>query len=76
MTAPGQEPDEILTGAPGSDATDDLDDPDLARIGDSHMPQDVREAVRDEVRRDRGEEPTGHGTLHAADLRNAARPER
>ncbi|HSJ22530.1 MAG TPA: hypothetical protein VK964_18340 [Nocardioidaceae bacterium] len=48
MTAPGQEPDEVLTGKPGGkeDPTESLN---LGAVGDSHMPEDVREAVREEA---------------------------
>jgi hypothetical protein len=52
MTAPGQEPDEVLTGKPGGkeDPTESLN---LNAVGDSHMPEDVREAVREEAKADR-----------------------
>jgi hypothetical protein len=48
MTAPGQEPDEVLTGKPGGkeDPTESLN---LSAVGDNHMPEDVREAVREEA---------------------------
>jgi hypothetical protein len=51
MTAPGQEPDEVLTAEPGgkADPTESLD---LNKVGDNHMPEDVREAVREEARSD------------------------
>jgi hypothetical protein len=45
MTAPGQEPDEILTAKPRDE---DHDDPRLDDIGDNHMPDDLREAQRAE----------------------------
>jgi hypothetical protein len=45
MTAPGQEPDEIMTSKPQeSDST--ADDPALDEVGDNHMPEDLRRAVR------------------------------
>lgn len=47
MTAPGQEPDEILTAKPGGT---DPAKPNLDKIGDNHMPEDMRRA-------ERGEEP-------------------
>jgi hypothetical protein len=47
MTAPGQEPDEILTANPGGT---DPAEPKLDEIGDNHMPEDLRRA-------ERGEEP-------------------
>jgi hypothetical protein len=52
MTAPGQEPDEVLTGKPGGkeDPTESLN---LGAVGDNHMPEDVREAVREEAAADR-----------------------
>jgi hypothetical protein len=52
MTAPGQEPDEVLTGRPGGkeDPTESLN---LNAVGDNHMPEDVREAVREEAKADR-----------------------
>lgn len=46
MTAPGQEPDEVMTGKPGGKGADE---PDLGAIGDAHMPEDVRESVRQEA---------------------------
>jgi hypothetical protein len=45
MTAPGQEPDEILTAKPQGA---EHDDPRLDDIGDNHMPDDLREAQRAE----------------------------
>jgi hypothetical protein len=45
MTAPGQEPDEILTSKPQGE---ERDDPRLDDIGDNHMPDDLREARRAE----------------------------
>jgi hypothetical protein len=49
MTAPGQEPDEVITAEPGGkpDPTESLN---LNAVGDNHMPEDVREAVREEAR--------------------------
>ncbi len=41
MTAPGQEPDEVLTAQPAGE-----NDPDLDAIGDSHMPEDLRREER------------------------------
>ncbi|QNN54295.1 hypothetical protein [Nocardioides mesophilus] len=64
MTAPGQEPDEIMTATPGGDddATADVAPPNLDAVGDSHMPADLREAererggdARDEAERHRDE---------------------
>jgi hypothetical protein len=51
MTAPGQEPDEVLTAKPGG--KEDPAEPNLNAVGDSHMPEDVREAVREEAEKDR-----------------------
>jgi hypothetical protein len=48
MTAPGQEPDEVLTAKPEKDP-DRTDSPNLDKIGDNHMPHDVREAQREET---------------------------
>lgn len=48
MTAPGQEPDEVLTAKPERDE-DHHENPDLDKIGDSHMPNDLREAEREET---------------------------
>jgi hypothetical protein len=45
MTAPGQEPDEVLTSTPGGKGPKN-DKPDLGKIGDNHMPEDLREAER------------------------------
>lgn len=45
MTAPGQEPDEVLTSTPGGEGPR-ADKPDLGKIGDNHMPEDLREAER------------------------------
>ena len=48
MTAPGQEPDEVLTAKPERDE-DHHENADLDKIGDSHMPNDLREAEREET---------------------------
>jgi hypothetical protein len=53
MTAPGQEPDEVTTGKPGGKGPDE---PDLGAIGDAHMPEDVREAVRREAAEDEADD--------------------
>jgi predicted ABC-class ATPase len=52
MTAPGQEPDEVLTAKP-SGKDDPAESIDLNAVGDNHMPEDVREAVREEGREQR-----------------------
>ena len=50
MTAPGQEPDEVMTGKPAGDEDIHEDDaprePDLNAIGDNHMPEDLRHSER------------------------------
>jgi len=46
MTAPGQEPDEVLTAKPERDE-DHSENPNLDKIGDSHMPNDLRESQRE-----------------------------
>ena len=67
MTAPGQEPDEVITAIPGKTRDDDGDHPDPAghaedatadvnAIGDNHMPDDLRRAERGEPEPD---EPGG-----------------
>lgn len=48
MTAPGQEPDEVLTATPGGKGPA-ADTPDLGAIGDNHMPEDLRRAARGET---------------------------
>lgn len=54
MTAPGQEPDEVTTRVP---ATEDKDEVlDLDGIGDTHMPEDLREDARDDAARDAAQE--------------------
>lgn len=50
MTAPGQEPDEVMTAQPAGE-----DDPDLDAIGDSHMPEDLRQEERAHPARRRDE---------------------
>jgi hypothetical protein len=49
VTAPGQEPDEVITAQPGG--TDHSDapapDPRLDDVGDNHMPDDMRRSVRE-----------------------------
>jgi hypothetical protein len=59
MTAPGQEPDEVLTSKPGGkdDPTESLN---LGAVGDNHMPEDVREAVREEAKADRAGKLDSH----------------
>jgi hypothetical protein len=57
MTAPGQEPDEVMTGEPGGDeqapgrSTSEEESPagtpQLDDIGDNHMPADMRDAERE-----------------------------
>ena len=56
MTAPGQEPDEVMTAQPGGDEdepdstsqeTSPAGTPQLDDIGDNHMPADMREAERE-----------------------------
>ena len=56
MTAPGQEPDEVMTAQPGGDEdepdstskeTSPAGTPQLDDIGDNHMPADLREAERE-----------------------------
>jgi len=46
MTAPGQEPDEIMTATPGG-KDGAADSPDLDAVGDNHMPEDLRRAERE-----------------------------
>jgi hypothetical protein len=46
MTAPGQEPDEIITATPGGEDKAS-DSPDLDAIGDNHMPADLRHAEQE-----------------------------
>ena len=45
MTVPGQESHEVLTSTPGGEGPK-ADKPDLGKIGDNHMPDDLREAER------------------------------
>jgi hypothetical protein len=54
MTAPGQEPDEVLTSTPGGKGPK-ADKPDLGKIGDNHMPEDLREAERSSADEDAGD---------------------
>ena len=70
MTAPGQEPDEVLTAQPAG-----TDDPDLNAIGDNHMPEDLRREERGESapRRDR---PDSAETGDADSAGDEADPER
>jgi hypothetical protein len=58
MTAPGQEPDEVLTAKPAGEGHD-TDEPDLKKIGDHHLPEDLRESAREkgEERSDETEPP-------------------
>ena len=67
MTAPGQEPDEVLTATPEGKGPR-AEEPDLGAIGDNLMPEDLREAVRAENGPDTGsraisETSTASGTL-------------
>jgi hypothetical protein len=65
MTAPGQEPDEVLTAQPVGD-----DEPDLNAIGDNHMPEDLR-------REERGQGTTSSERAEARDRdEEAADPDR
>jgi hypothetical protein len=70
MTAPGQEPDEVLTGKPGGkeDPTESLN---LNAVGDSHMPEDVREAVREEAKADRAAKSDSDGDPASSDRDDA-----
>jgi hypothetical protein len=59
MTAPGQEPDEVLTGQPGGEDEQRPaaeQDPDLDAVGDSHMPEDLRDDVRERAEGERAEQ--------------------
>jgi hypothetical protein len=60
MTAPGQEPDEVLTSTPGGEGPK-ADEPDLGKIGDNHMPEDLREAERSAAH-DEADDETGDET--------------
>jgi len=53
MTAPGQEPDEIMTATPGG-KDGAADSPDLDAVGDNHMPEDLRRAERESSARSGG----------------------
>ena len=53
MTAPGQEPDEVITAKP--EGTEDATrPPKLDDIGDTHMPEDLREAEHEKAESERG----------------------
>lgn len=58
MTAPGQEPDEVLTSTPGGRGTA-ADKPDLDAIGDNHMPDDLRRAEAERGESDKAEAEVG-----------------
>lgn len=55
MTAPGQEPDEVLTATPGGKGPA-ADEPDLDAIGDKHMPDDLRQAETERAATERAEQ--------------------
>ncbi|HSE07915.1 MAG TPA: hypothetical protein VLB29_04565 [Nocardioidaceae bacterium] len=63
MTAPGQEPDEVMTAKPddGTDAGEPTRKPDLDAVGDSHMPDDLREAERERAQDEAREDSEAEG---------------
>ena len=49
MTAPGQEPDEVMTAEPDEEPQDS-GTPNLDAVGDNHMPEDLRRSERERAR--------------------------
>ncbi len=63
MTAPGQEPDEILTAKPQDTDEPEPDTPGLDKAGDAHLPEDLREAAAEKGRKEASAgEPAGEST--------------
>ena len=66
MTAPGQEPDEIMTATPGG-KDGAADSPDLDAVGDNHMPEDLRRAERESSARSGGPADVNPADVNPAD---------
>jgi len=66
MTAPGQEPDEIMTATPGG-KDGAADSPDLDAVGDNHMPEDLRRAERESSARSGGPADVNPADVKPAD---------